>query len=170
MGDCGILIRMANTKWTIEELKAACSTSFSIRETLTKIRLKPAGGNYKTIHKQIKECQIDVSHWTGQGHLKGKQHSWALKIDLKDILVVNSKYTGTSSLKRRLIKENILKNECVECKLGPSWNNKLLILHLDHENGINDDNRIENLRLLCPNCHSQTATYTGRNIGKHTAP
>ncbi|MES2462548.1 MAG: HNH endonuclease [Armatimonadota bacterium] len=65
-------------------------------------------------------------------------------------------------LKRRLLTAGLLKEECQECGLGPEWNSKRLYLHLDHINGSHTDNRIENLRLLCPNCHSQTENYAGR--------
>jgi len=65
-----------------------------------------------------------------------------------------------------LIKENILEYKCFICNIN-EWVNKTLILHLDHINGNNTDNRIENLRLLCPNCHSQTDTYCGKNIAKN---
>lgn len=80
-----------------------------------------------------------------------------------------------STLKRRIKKDKILKYYCsnIECflfeKENPVWNNKKLILHLDHVSGENSDNRIENLRWLCPNCHSQTDTYCGRNIKKKNA-
>jgi 5-methylcytosine-specific restriction endonuclease McrA len=65
-------------------------------------------------------------------------------------------------LRSRLLNNNILKNECYICGIS-EWLGKPLSLDLDHINGISDDNRLENLRMLCPNCHSQTETYRGRN-------
>lgn len=84
------------------------------------------------------------------------------KLDLKDILTENSDYSR-HSLKTRLLKETDLKYECVECGNNGEWNGKKIALQLDHINGIRNDHRIENLRLLCPNCHSQTDTHSGRN-------
>lgn len=78
------------------------------------------------------------------------------------MLVENSK-TNRGSLKKRLIKAGLLKTECYECKLGTVWNGKNLVLVIDHINGVHNDNRIENLRLLCPNCNSQTETFSGKN-------
>lgn len=78
-------------------------------------------------------------------------------------LLVRGKVASTSYLKRRLIREGVLKNECSECELAPMWNGRRLVLQLDHRNGDSEDNRRENLRLLCPNCHSQTDTYAGKN-------
>lgn len=70
---------------------------------------------------------------------------------------------STSRLKKRLIDENLLENKCSECGISGEWNGKELTLQLDHINGINNDNSLENLRILCPNCHSQTNTYAGKN-------
>lgn len=81
---------------------------------------------------------------------------------LEEILVENSNYTNNSSLKKRLLEEGLLKYECYECHIS-EWNGKPLSLQLDHINGNNSDNRLENLRFLCPNCHSQTETFSGRN-------
>lgn len=64
-------------------------------------------------------------------------------------------------------KNNIVTNECSVCKIKPIWNDKPLVLQLDHINGDHNDNRVENLRLICPNCHSQTDTYTGRNLREY---
>jgi len=67
---------------------------------------------------------------------------------------------GRSHLKRRIIQDNLLDYTCQECSIVPEWNGKSLVLQLDHVNGDKFDNRLENLRFLCPNCHSQTETYS----------
>ncbi len=89
-----------------------------------------------------------------------------MKYKLEDILVENSTY-GRSHLKRRLIGEGILKYECFfnDCPTRQSliWRNTVVVLQLDHINGVFNDNRLENLRFLCPNCHSQTETFSGKN-------
>ncbi len=81
------------------------------------------------------------------------------------ILVENSSYKS-SGLKKRLVREGVLEDLCKSCGLGPVWNGRPITLQLDHRNGVSNDHRLENLRILCPNCHSQTDTWTGRNIGR----
>lgn len=80
---------------------------------------------------------------------------------LEDILIENSKFIYTNTLKKKLYKKGIFKNQCVICGIN-EWNGKELVCQLDHINGISNDNRLENLRILCPNCHSQTATYANK--------
>ena len=80
----------------------------------------------------------------------------------EDIFVVDSKY-ARSNLRQAAIRFEIAVYECNECGCGPIHNNKELTLELDHINGVHTDNRIPNLRWLCPNCHSQTQTYKGKN-------
>lgn len=82
---------------------------------------------------------------------------------MEEILVKNSNYANISSLKKRLINENILEYKCACCGNAGEWNGKPLSLQLDHINGNNRDHRKENLQFLCPNCHSQTNTYAGKN-------
>lgn len=88
------------------------------------------------------------------------------KIPLKDILVENSTYQSTK-LKKRLVDEGIKKDCCEICGQGNTWNDKLLVLQLDHINGIHTDNRLENLRIVCPNCHTQTDTFCTRKLKQH---
>lgn len=77
-----------------------------------------------------------------------------------------TEYKSRSGIKVRIIKDKLIPIICDECKLEGIWNNKPIVLHLDHINGLANDHRLENLRFLCPNCHSQTNSYTGRNINK----
>jgi len=159
---------ISKTKYEKNNLIVVIKTSYSLREVLYKLKVKQVGGNYKTLKKYIELYNINISHFTGQGYNVGdkfKQFS-SNKIDLNDILINNSTYTNTTRLKKRLIKKELLKNKCYECGIDPKWNNKILVLQLDHINGINNDNRLKNLRILCPNCHSQTKTFCGSNNKK----
>ena len=85
------------------------------------------------------------------------------KIPMDQILVKDSTY-ARHNLKRRLIEENLLHYKCECCRNAGEHNNKPLVLQLDHINGINNDHRLENLRFLCPNCHTQQDTYAAKNI------
>lgn len=139
-----------------EELDNIVKESEFYSEVLRKLNWRVHTNFYKRLKLMIEKYNIDCSHFK---EYNDKMHD---KQDLKEILIKNSKYTSSRHLKFRLINENILKYECSICGLS-LWLNKPISLHLDHINGINDDNRLENLRLLCPNCHSQTDTYCGKN-------
>lgn len=146
-----------------ETLLKACSNSFSIAATLKSLELIETNNtNRRWLKYKILELNINIAHWTGQGHLKGKSHNWSAKIPTNNILIENSTYLNTNSLKKRLIKESLLNDVCYVCNIKGEWCEKKLILQLDHINGIRSDNRIDNLRLLCPNCHSQTDTFCSK--------
>jgi hypothetical protein len=156
-----------DNKWNYDNLIVAVNNSISIAQTLIKLGLKPQGSNYKTLHKYISKYNIDTSHWLGKAHLKGQERI-KLRRPLEELLVKNdSSTTNTSSLKNKLITAGLLQYECKICKLS-TWLNNTISLHLDHINGDSSDNRIENIRLLCPNCHSQTETYCGKKNKKDT--
>ena len=152
-------------KYTAEELKEACRTSGSMRQVLIKLNVKAAGGNYETLKKAIEYFKIDVSHFHGQGWNKG-DHSDILRknrtfIPLEEILVDGRVYQSYK-LKKRLIKAGLKDHKCEMCGIT-EWLGKKTPIELDHINGKRDDNRIENLRILCPNCHALTPTYRGKN-------
>ena len=109
---------------------------------------------------RISEENINISHFTHKG-----KHRGGIKTPLEEVLVEN-RQTGSNKLKKRLLRQNILKDKCALCKMGSKWNGKQLVLQLDHINGDHSDNRIKNLRILCPNCHSQTPTFCSKKLKK----
>lgn len=144
----------------------AVRASPSIRAVLRRFGLQPTGGNYDVVKRRIARLGLDVSHFTGQGHLKGKTHDWAKSIPLDEILVERSTYGGgTFLLKNRLIRAGYFDEKCYRCGLT-EWMGNPIPTHLEHINGDRYDNRIENLTLLCPNCHALTETYAGKNKRK----
>ena len=156
-------IKMSRKRtWTNDQLVKAVASNFSIASVLRDLGLKVTGANYGTVHRTVKELNLSTSHWTGQGHLRGKTHNWNAVVSLETALVENSPYVSTYNLKKRLLKAGLLAYNCSECGIN-TWQDRPLALQLDHRNGINNDNRLENLRLLCPNCHSQTETFAGKN-------
>lgn len=158
------------TQWKSEkiknELEIAVKESLSISQALQKMGIKLTGGNYVSINKYIRIYGFDTSHWTGQGHLKDGTHNWGRAIPLDDILKDGTKYK-VWSLKKRLFAEGFLINQCYICGLLPEWLGQELSLQMDHIDGNRYNNDLSNLRILCPNCHSQTPTFTGKNYGAY---
>lgn len=146
--------------YTLEEFKDSVLNSSSISQALTKLGLSPKGGNYRVFKKFQKLYNIDTSHFTGQGHLKGKTHNYNVT-PLSEILVKDSEYSS-HRLRQRLIKEGLKEYKCECCGLN-EWLGEPIPLELDHIDGDHFNNTIENLKILCPNCHAKTTTYRGKN-------
>lgn len=149
-------------KYTLEQLVEAIDTSVSIREVLLKLNVAPCGGNYVTFKKAVDFYELDISHFLGKAANRGNNHVGGQKSrPLTDYL--ENKYPISSyKLKNKLLKENLLEYKCNLCGID-NWLNKPLTLELDHIDGDNQNNNLVNLRLLCPNCHSQTDTFRGKN-------
>ena len=155
--------RKSSIIWTIsnEELISIVKNANTLADIFRKLEIS-SDGNYKTLKRRLSESGIDYSHISlGLDSNKGRKFK-RTSVPLDEILIENSSYCRTH-LKARLIRESFLEEICSICGISNIWNKKKLSLVLDHINGISNDNRIENLRLLCPNCNSQQETFSGRN-------
>ena len=148
-------------RWIKLEEVVGCCHSYA--EVLRKVGLADRGGNYFTLKNKIDLLGIDISHFIGNGKGTTRGAIPSNKIPLKEIFCENS-LVRNSVLRNRVINNNLLEYKCTECGLYEEWQGKKLTLELDHINGDRHDNRIKNLRFLCPNCHSQTPTYKAKNI------
>lgn len=146
-------------KYTDEQFIQAVKESNTLRQALSKLNLRGAGGNYYCAKDRIKQLNIDTSHFLGKGWAKGKK--LPPKQPIENYLV-EGKFSSTNTLKRRLFNEGLKHKQCENCGIT-EWNSQPAPLELDHINGNRYDNRLENLRILCPNCHAQTSTYRGKN-------
>jgi 5-methylcytosine-specific restriction endonuclease McrA len=153
-------ISMKLKKYTKNQLCEAIKISYSYRQTLIKLNVSAAGGNYSILKKAIKCFDLDISHFTHQG--------WSKVEKISNRYVSFNTYIQTSTsiqsykAKNKLLREKILEYICSNCNLT-EWLDGPIPLELDHINGDRDDYRLENLRLLCPNCHALTSTYRGKN-------
>ena len=145
--------------WNIDLdlIQNSLDNSSSYVELFEKLDLVLSKSLIKMLQYRIKVDGIDRERFIKNT----KKTKFNEELDLSHILIENSKYFSSSNLKQKLIKREVLEYKCSICGII-DWNGKELSLQLDHINGINNDNRLENLRLLCPNCHSQTDTYAGK--------
>jgi len=152
---------LANKEIFIE----AVNKSDSVRSVLIHLGLRSAGGNHSAVKRYAKIHGVKLPDGAKTRNQKLNEVTVKRRIPLEEVLLENSNYSR-GSLKRRLLEAGLLKNRCAICGLGSTWNKKPIALQLDHRNGIFNDNRIKNLRLLCPNCHSQTRTFGYSNRGR----
>lgn len=156
---------MAKRKYTDQQVINAVKESHSIAEVCRKVGLSERGSNPTTIKKIIINLNLDTSHFTGQAWSKGKssyQDSRIRKKNISEILVKNSGWSS-HAIKLKLLDEDIKEHRCEWCG-NTEWNGQPIPLELHHLNGDHHDNRLENLQILCPNCHAQTDNYSGGKI------
>lgn len=146
-----------------EEFQQIIKESYSYAECCRKIGYS-INGSYGSdvIKKRCKEMNLSTAHFSS---IRAANIT-STKYSLDEILIENSTYKNISRLKERLIKEKRLEYKCAICGNIGEWNGKRLTLQLDHINGKHNDHRIFNLRFLCPNCHSQTENFSGKNKNK----
>ena len=142
---------------TDEEIIFICTNSLTMAQAASTIGL-----HYNTFAKRAKSLGVYKPNKGAKGSKKPKIEGNG-KIPLKEILEGLHPYYQTFKLKNRLLIEGIKHNVCEECRVS-EWNGKKLMCELDHINGISNDHRLQNLRILCPNCHSQTDTFRAKNI------
>lgn len=144
------------------------AASHSIAETLRHIGLRPAGGNFATIKKYAHLWEIPLDHFGPRG--RGSYPRGGVQArPLEEILVIGSTYSR-ANLKERLYREGIKRRLCEICGQDENWNGHRMSMILDHINGDATDNRLENLRLVCPNCNATLDTHCGRNKHRGRPP
>lgn len=151
---------MAQKRYTKEVLEQVCKTCLSRREVLLKLNIIAEGGNYQTLNKYIKKFSIDITHFKGRKWNLGR--TFSPKRHIEEYLS-NKFPIHSNKLRLKLIKLNIFKHQCMQCK-RTRWNKLPIPLELEHKDGNHFNNELKNLALLCPNCHAQTSTYRGKNI------
>lgn len=155
---------MKPRKYSEALFREAVETSTAWIEVVDKLHLSYSGSRYNQMRRYAKLINVDTKHLTQ------RQPQTNQPRPLEEILVEDSPWRGSPArLKRRLVRDGLLDDVCLGCGTGPIWNNKPLTLQLDHVNGVWRDNRLENLQVLCPNCHSQTPTWGSKNRKKIAA-
>lgn len=155
---------MKKLKYTNKQLEQAIKNSKSWRQVAVALGLNPDGGGaYQCLKRITRENNYDTSHFTGQGHNKGKTWNMlSLRIPNSQLFCKDSKHIR-AVIRKRIIKDNLLPHDiCSKCGIK-EWIGKKLVMVLDHINGDGNDHRLENLRFICPNCNSQLPTFSGRN-------
>ena len=147
-------------KWNVQDLPDAVKKAYCLSDICRNLGLEIRGRNFDTIKLWIAKLNLDVSHFKSADQLRKER---CKKVPPKLECEI---FTDKAFVKRSIVKnayKKISEYRCSECGLADTWNNKKLVLQLDHINGISSDHRKENLRWLCPNCHTQTPTYAGKS-------
>jgi uncharacterized C2H2 Zn-finger protein len=152
-------MRGRGPRFTEEEVRKAVAISQSWTETLRRLNYCPSGGNPATLKKYVALWGISTEHFDPYAGVMDRIRRPATP--LSEVLVAGSKYSR-SNLKRRLYEEGLKEPRCEVCGQGELWRGKHMAMILDHINGIRDDNRFENLQIVCPNCAATLDTHCGR--------
>lgn len=143
-------------RYSQAELRTAVAASLSWADALRRLGYCPTGGNWRTLKKRTSELGISTDHFDPYAAARARRANRPLP--LEEILVEGSTYSR-GRLKRRLYETGLKQRRCELCGQGELWRGKRIGLILDHANGVRDDNRLENLRIVCPNCAATLDTH-----------
>lgn len=147
-------------EYTKEKLKKAVLNCNTLRQVLLFFNRNQSSNSYKILNKKIKEWDIDISHFLNRSEAIKKNFSEGkLKKLNNNVLFVENSFCARNTLKKRIIEEELIEYKCFKCNNVGEWMGEKITLILDHINGVNNDNRIENLRFACPNCNSTLETH-----------
>jgi hypothetical protein len=144
-------------RYTEAELRAVVPAASTLTEVLRHFGLRPAGGNHRLLRHWLDRWNISTEHFTGTPAGPPRRKA----IPLEQVMVRGSTYQR-SQLKQRLYDTGLKQRRCELCGQGEEWCGARMALILDHINGTADDNRLENLRIVCPNCAATLDTHCGR--------
>ena len=144
-------------------LQEAVKQSYSVRMVIQKLGLIPAGGNYDQIRRRIADLSLDIAHFTGKGWNTGSRKRTVVSAKPLELIMVEHSLTQSYKLKNRLFAVGLKQPKCELCGWAEKSSDGRIPVELDHINGFHSDNRLENLRILCLNCHSLQPTHRGRN-------
>lgn len=147
-------------RYTQEQAQEAVGSSHSYSEAMRKLGLRPAGGNHKLLRHWVDDVwRIPTDHF--DPYVAQRKGIRPTAVPLEEVMVKNSTYSR-ASLKRRLFDAGLKERHCEACGQDEIWRGDRMALILDHINGVPDDHRLENLRVLCPNCSATLETHCGR--------
>ena len=152
-------------RFTRQEIEQFVKESSSYAQLAQKCGYKGGSGS-RDVKQMIEQLKLDISHFTGQGWLAGETYESKKYIQFNEY--INGEYVQTNKLRKKLLKEGLKEHIC-ECCLNSMWNGVPIPLEVHHVDGDKNNNNLENLQLMCPNCHALTDTYRGKNIKKHKA-
>ena len=156
-------------RYSDDDIRDAVAQSISIAGVMRLLGIKPTGGSHFHISKRIQRLGLDTSHFLGQGSRRGT----AQARKRADEILVRRPADGPRAkphMLRRALIESGRRLACVGCGVGDRWMGQPLTLHIDHADGDFANCLAENLRFLCPNCHSQTSTYCRKLSSRDAAP
>ncbi|KES07143.1 HNH endonuclease [Streptomyces toyocaensis] len=157
-------------KWTREILEPVVAASTSANEVLRRLGLDPVGGHHTNISRRIKAYGLDTSHFTAQVRTERQRYNQRRRAAAEILVEDTSEHARRipGSRLKRAMREAGVQERCALCDIEPVWLGEPLPLEVDHIDGNWRNNRLGNLRLLCPNCHSTTDSYRGRSKGQRS--